>query len=211
MPAGTTWDEGAIVVTLPSGADFRVDDEAVADQAQSLVDAYKVRLVGLDHPSDLQDLDLIIMLETHNWRFNNEISMGRTSGGSAVNVKQLQEFVKANSTEIRRLKDQLGIDKKTRDRTQGDGSTAEFIGRLTRAGRQMNILRCAQLYQAIELAQQLRTLTTVYYNGDDEERVIFRCTEKDILRWIADVFDPTMQEIDDYFRTHEASIWVRHM
>lgn len=199
-----------IPVVLPSGADYEVATVEDAEYIEALIAKYMAEFV-FENPSDLADLDLIVQMESLCWRWNRELALGYDRRGEPVSPRQLQDFVKSNSTEIRRLKDQLGMDRKQRMRTAGDGSVAEFLERLRTAGAQMNILRCAQLDKALELCMQLRTLTTVYFNGDDELRRIYHCTAPDILEWIANVYDPEMQAVDDYFMTHEQSIWIRKM
>lgn len=199
-----------IRILLPSGADYEVPTLEDAEYIERLIAEYQAEFV-FENPSDLADLDLIVQMESLCWRWNRELSLGYDRSNQPVNARQLQDFVKSNSTEIRRLKDQLGMDRKQRMRTSGDGSVAEFIERLTTAGAQMNILRCAQLSEGIELSMQLRTLTTVYFNGDEETRRIFHCTAEDILEWVANVFDPRMQAVDDYFMHNDQSIWIRKM
>lgn len=199
-----------ILVTLPSGSDYEVATIEDAEHIERLIDSYQSEFV-FTNPSDLADLDLIVTMEALCWRWNRELALGYDRSGQPINARSLQDFVKSNSTEIRRLKDQLGMDRKQRERASGDGSVAEFVDRLRTAGAQLNILRCTQLDKALELTMQLRTLTTVYFNGDEETRAIYHCTAEDILDWIANVFDPEMQAVDDYFMTNEQSIWIRKL
>lgn len=206
-------DDGAPVgveVILPSGSRFEVltDDEAewVAHQSMTYLETFVFA-----NPSDLADLDAIIRKELLCWRWETWLAREVNWDGVPIDVRHYGPLAKNISVEIRQLKEQLQIDKRTRDRTTGDGSVPEFIGRILTAAKLLGIHRSDQLDTGLELCMELRALTTVYRNSDPEERKMTRTSAEDIVEWILETFEPRMQAVDDHFQTEVQCLWVRKL
>lgn len=203
-----TIDEmGAIQVRLPSGGSYAVQTDDEADFVNDLVASYMETFI-FPNPTDVADLDAIVRKELLVWRWETWLSLEKNWDGLPIDIRHYSQAVKQLSVEVRQLKDQLQIDKKTRDRTTGDGSVPEFINRITVAAKELGIHRSEQLDRGLELCMQLRALATVWKNSDDAERRMTRCTSDDIVQWINEVFDPEMQAVATHFETHPKRTWV---
>lgn len=196
-----------IEVFLPSGARFEVMTQEEADFVDAASAAYQSNYTFVN-PSDISDLDAVVRGEVLCWRWDTWLSREMDWAGEPIDIRHYVDAAKKVSTEVRMLKDQIGIDRKTRERTTGDGSMPEFITRVLTAAKYMGIHRCEQVDLVIELAMQLRSLATVYKNSDDEERRLTRCSAEDIMEWIIEVFDPEMQQHDEWFQHNVQRLWV---
>lgn len=196
-----------VTVYLPSGARFEVMNQDEADYIELATLNYRDTFT-FENPSDVADLDAVVSNEMLCWRWSTWISREKDWDGNDIDIRHYVDAMKKMSTEVRQLKEQIGIDKKTRDRTTGDGSVPEFIARILTAARYMGIHRLEQVDLVLELAMQLRTLTTIYRNGDEEERRMAKCTAEDLIDWILNVFEPEMMLHDERFQRDVQSIWV---
>lgn len=196
-----------VTVYLPSGARFEVMNQDEADYIELATLNYRDTFT-FENPSDVADLDAVVSNEMLCWRWSTWISREKDWDGNDIDIRHYVDAMKKMSTEVRQLKEQIGIDKKTRDRTTGDGSVPEFIARILTAARYMGIHRLEQVDLVLELAMQLRTLTTIYRNGDEEERRMAKCTAEDLIDWIINVFEPEMMLHDERFQRDVQSIWV---
>lgn len=198
-----------VEIILPSGAPFPVyPQEAtyVTDRAERYLTENRFTNV-----SDLQDLDRVLIMELLCIRWGIWISQGHDYGTGDVDVDVLQKSLKAHSVELRSLKSQVGIDKKTRDRAKGIDSPAQFISDLLARAKEFGVTREAQLGKALELFQQMKAMVTLHLNADEQERQELHIQLEDLLAWIVNVLIPEYDEIDEYFRTHSQRFWVRQL
>jgi hypothetical protein len=196
-----------VAVQLPSGATFPVHIDEV-DYFQERVKQY----LSQNHfvnVSDLQDVDRLLILETMLHRWNIWLSSQRDYWGSVIDANETQKQIKEWSVEARQLKKSLGMDKLTRDKQKGDDSVAAFIANLLHRGREFGINRERQLDKALELFQQMSALVTLHDNTDEIEQREQHVTTDDVMEWLREIAIPEYRAIDDYFRTHVQSAWIR--
>lgn len=199
-----------VTVELPSGAPFQVLGPDEADWIDRVSAAYQEEF-KFSNISDVQDLDRIIAMELQVYRWGLWISLGeRYDGSPIINSTDLQKQIKEFSGEIRQNKKTLGMDAVSRDKARGEGSVPHYLENLREKAKLFGIHREHQLDRALELANQLITIVTVYRNAiNDEERRLIHHTRDDIINWITEVFVPEYQAIDEYFRTHIQRYWVQ--
>jgi hypothetical protein len=118
-------------------------------------------------------------------------------------------YFTGNSTELRQLKKQLGLDKATRDKEKGDDSIPNYLQNLLIRAREFGVMREKQLDKALELFQQLRALVTLYQNCDEVERRELNVTVDDLMEWMTTIAFPEFEAVDAYFREHQQRLWIR--
>lgn len=203
----STIDEEGIPVILPSGATFPVLTDSEVEYLNDRADRY----LSQNHfvnVSDLQDVDRLLILELLAYRHGVYLSRGRNYFGDVVDDKDLRSSLDRASREIRQVKDQLGIDKKNRDRTRGEDSVPVYIENLLNRAREFGVMREAQLDKALELIMTLQAQLTLFDNCDDTERRELDLSEHGIVQWVRDVLVPEFNEIDAYFREHHQRTWI---
>jgi hypothetical protein len=194
-------------VTMPSGALFPVSNQIEVDFLISRADRYQEQN-RFHNISDLADLDRLLIQELLSFRWAYFLSTGTDYHGEEINDAQLRKSVNDYSVEIRRLKDQLGIDKTSRDRARGEDSVSEYVLRLGIRAREFGIHRDEQAAMVIELGQQLIALMTYYDNMDDVERREAGLTKDDFFEWIRTTFRTEFERLDIEFRKNQ-KMWVR--
>lgn len=194
-------------VMLPSGGLFQVYDREVG-YFQERVKKY-LSDNHFTNVSDLATLDQVLMGELLTWRWNNWISQQKDYWGDPVDESGMAKTIKDTSSELRQLKNQLGMDKVTRDRQRGEDSVAAYIKNLRIRAREFGINREKMCGKSIELFQQLKAEITLYDNCTEDERKEIGKTTPELLDWIRNELIPEFDEVDQYFRTHQQKMWVR--
>ena len=211
MSPAVVTEADLIEVELPSGNPFEVLTDEEADYVERLVTEY-TSAFEFTNISDIQDLDRIIFLELHVYRWSRWSSRTINYAGEKVDQVDLQRRVKDFSGELRQLKRNMGVDAVTRDKAKGEGSIPHFIATLRTRARIFGVHRETQLDRALELTNQLIGLVTVWKNCiDDEERRQLHHTTEDVIGWLLEVYMPEYQEIDAHFRAHNQAYWVRDL
>lgn len=190
---------------LPSGATFDVLNEAEKDYIESIGQRYTTDNKFVN-ASDLQDLDRILIMELMVWRWTHWVSKDEDYFGEPIDDK-LRDYIQKYSQEIRLLKANIGIDKKSRDRERGE-SVAQYIENLGVRAMEFGVMRNEQAVKAITLWRELRALVTLHDNCNAKERKINSCEVEDILDWIRAVGEE-FDEIDRKFREGEQKYWIR--
>lgn len=199
---------GSIEVTLPSGTSHPVLNHYEAEYLTERVARYHEDN-ALTNISDLQDLDRMLAMELFVHRWSIWVSQRSDYDGRAIDEAFYQRQVNAYSTELRQLKKLLGLDKPARDRTKGEGSVAHYWSQLGVRAKAFGVMRNRQLDRALILTNQLIGLVTFHKNATEAEREEFHVTAEDIVEWIDSVYRPEYSEIDEHFRHHEQTFWVR--
>lgn len=202
--------EEGLPVTLPSGAEFKVLTTEEVDYVHQRVQRY-LEDNHFVNVADFADVDRVLEMELLIHRWNLWLSRGRDYFDEPVDEGKLLRAVETWSREVRQLKNQLGIDKATRDKEKGTDSWPVYWQNLLARGREFGIMREQQSSKAIELAMQLIALVTLHDNCDEVERAELHCTVDDLVEWVRDVFIPEMTAIDAYFRENVQRYWVAEM
>lgn len=204
----TKGDDKLYEVELPSGARIGVPTQGEADHLTLKVQQYKDQY-ALENVSDLGEVDRCLTLELQSHRIAVWLGARVDYDNKSVDENALTQRGKEISGEIRQIKKTLGIDKVSRDRQTGKGSTYERWNELLNRARRFGLMRNQQSAKSIELAMELKSLMTVRSNcRSDAHRRKLRCTDEDIFEWITEVFIPEFDAIDEYFREHDQSMWI---
>ena len=111
--------------------------------------------------------------------------------------KEIRDF----SKEIRELKANLGIDKRTRD--------ADKWAFVCQKAKEFGYHRNEQIIEAYNILNELRAKITLWENSTESERAKFQTEWEDIVRWLHEQFEQ-FDEIDEAFRKSQ-KIWIKEM
>lgn len=200
-------DDDLRPVMLPSGGLFQVYDREVG-YFQERVKKYLTDN-HFTNVSDLATLDQVLMGELLIWRWQNWVSTQKDYWGDPVDESGMAKTIKDMSSELRQLKNSLGMDKVTRDRQRGEDSVAAYIKNLKIRAREFGVNREKMCGKAIELFQQLKAEMTLYDNCTEDERKEIGITTEELLHKIRTVLIPEFDAVDLYFREHQQKNWVR--
>ena len=118
-------------------------------------------------------------------------------------------FFTGNSTEIRLLKQSLGLDKVTREKDKGE-SIADYLENLRRRARHFGVHRDNQYQHAVTLMSRLRTMVATFDRCDEEEREELDLSEDVILEFIRNEVIKPWDQIDEDFRENQ-KMWIKEL
>lgn len=159
--------------------------------------------------SDLQDVDRLLTLEVMVYRWSVWLTRGFDYTMARVDEHALKTNIKEYSTEIRLLKQSLGLDKVNREKDKGE-SVSDYLENLRRRARQFGVHRNNQYEHAVTLMARLRTMVTTFDRCDSEEREELDLSEDAIIEFIRNEVIKPWDEIDAEFRK-EQRIWVQEL
>lgn len=198
-----------IDIVLPSGAPFTVLGETEAVYLERLADAYQEQF-EFTNISDLAELDRLLAMELLSHRYTIWLAKGVDYDNEPVPVS-LSTRLKDQSIEIRQIKKQLGIDKISRDRARGEGSTAQYLANVRQRAGVFGIFRNEQAARSIELINELIGMVQFNKQANEKELRKFGLTDEGIKDWIWDTLRPEYEELDAAFREREQKMWIREM
>jgi len=196
--------EAPVYVEGPSGSRYQVLNQFEADHYKSLSERYQEDNV-LENVSDVQELDRILMMELMMYRWGLWLIQEKDYDDKRVNPSELQKSISSYSKEIREIKKDLGMDKSTRDKDQGE-SLSGYIQNLLRRAEEFGISRNDQAVEAINTLMELRGYITLYRNSNDAERKEFHVTLEEIIQWCEKSFEK-FDEIDAALRENQ-KYWI---
>jgi hypothetical protein len=198
-------NDDLVIVTSPSGATVKVMNQDEADHYERISSRYQEdnKFVNV---SDFLELDRILTFEIASYRWSQWFTSGTDYGGRKINQSEAQKALDIFSREIRGIKKDLGIDKSTRDKDQGE-SLAAYIQTLGVRAKEFGVSRNKQAVRAITILMELRGMITLYENSNDAERKEFSINIEDIIKWIHDQSDE-FDEIDAALRKSQ-TYWIR--
>jgi hypothetical protein len=157
--------------------------------------------------SDLQELDRLLMMEVFVYRWTLWMGQSFDYLHAIVDEADLSKKVKEYSTEIRLIKQALGIDKSTRDKEKGE-SLADYTEKLLERAKIFGYHRNQQYELAVTKFYELRSMVMTYYRCDEEERAELDLSPERILEWIRDFAVNEWDELSESFR-NDQKMWVR--
>lgn len=115
-----------------------------------------------------------------------------------------------NSDQINKIKETMGLSKKSREDSLADGNFSAWLTDLKARAKLFGVHREGQLTKALVLMKELFTVVNSFDRSDAEERrkLGFE-TEAEILDWIRQVMQPEFNALDEYFRAHSQRYWIR--
>lgn len=208
MPVNDTVPRRHIVRRV-SGDEVVVQTKAEAEWFQRSRDTY-LKETKFTEGTDLQDLDRLLVLELMIFRWQQHLFAGRDYYGDEINEKQMTMDTKTYSDQLTKLKESMGLSKKSRDELASEGNFASWLADLKARGKLFGIHRENQLSKMLALGKELFTIVGTYDRCDAEERrkIGFE-TETDVLDWIRDVMRPEYERLDEHFRANVQQYWKR--
>ena len=206
--AGNPYGYSLYTVTTPSGSELHLQTQEESDWYESRRDRYLTDNL-FPNISDLQDLDRLLMLEVLSYRWGLWMAQGFDYVYARVDESQLKNHIKEYSVEIRLLKQNLGIDKSTRDKDKGE-SLADYTAHLLTRAKEFGYHRNDQYEMAVTKFYELRTMLMTFDRCDEEERALLDLSHESILQWVRDNVIKDWDELAAAFRKSQA-MWIRDM
>lgn len=181
-------------------------EKAYFDQAR---DRYLTQ-TKFTEQTDLADLDRLLALELMVFRWQQYLFAGADYAGDMVDEKRLTSELKLYSDQISKVKESMGLTKKSRDDAANDGNFAQWLADLKARAKVFGIHRERQLTNALTLMMELLTIVSAFDRSDTEERQKLGFeTEHEILQWIRETMRPEYDALDAHFREHAQQYWIR--
>lgn len=196
---------------LVSGQLATVQSTAEQQWFEATRDAY-IKQTKFTETTDLRDLDRLLVLELMVFRWTQHLAAGVDYYGDATNDEQLRKNIREYSDQINKIKDSMGLNKKSRDEAASEGNFSLWLSDLKARAKVFGVHRERQLTKALALFNELSSIIGMFDRSDDEERrkIGFESSE-DVLDWIRKVALPEYAQIDQYFQDHEQRYWIREM
>lgn len=180
-----------------------------ADWFEETRDAY-VKELKFTERTDLVDLDRMLVFELMIFRWTQWIGAGQDYDGDMLDDKQLTSNIKLYSDQLTKIKDSMGLTKKSRDDAANEGNFAQWFTDLKSRAKIFGIHREHQLTKALTLMYELSTVVGTYDRSDEEERRRMGFEDDAaIVGWVRDTMLPEFHALDEFFRTNEQRYWVR--
>jgi hypothetical protein len=162
--------------------------------------------------SDLRDLDRLLLFEVQMFRWQTQLAEGVDYDGLFLDASaetNLRRSIKETAPMISLIQDSLGLTKAQRDKDQHE-SVGSYIVQLQQRAKEHGIRREKQAGKAIELLNQVFSMTGAYKRSNDKEKLKlgFESAE-DIVDYILEVVRPEYDAIDAAYRATSQKFWVR--
>jgi hypothetical protein len=201
---------GSATVRTLSGQEITLqskDEQKFYRQAQSKYLAENKFTVA----SDLRALDRLIFYEVMIHRWPAQLASGTTATSAILTVQEedaLRRNLKETAPLVSAIQNDLGLTKAARDKDEE--SVGGYLVKLKQAAREHGINREKQLGKALELLNELMSLTGAFTRADAHERKKLGFdSADDIVTWVEEYLRPEFTAVDDYFRANSQRFWVR--
>lgn len=206
ISSGNPFGMTIYTVSTPSGSSLNLQTTEEADWYDSRRDRYQVDN-HFPNISDLQDLDRLLMMEVLLYRWGLWMAQGYDYQMSRVDEKQLKDYIKDYSVEVRLVKLSLGIDKSTRDKEKGE-SLSDYTDNLLKRAKEFGYHRNEQYELVLTKFYELRSMVLTWDRCDEEERRLLDLSERTILEWIRDRVIGDFDGHSEAFRKNQA-MWIK--
>lgn len=200
-----TTEVDALPAELPSGETFYVLTENEAEFVAKSTDEY-LSHNAFQNISDLRDIDNIVAKELLIHRWQLWVSRQIDYFNQAIDTEDYTKRVKDISNEVRQLKKQVGLDKKTRDQATGDDSFPVWLEQAKKRARKFGQLRDEQRAEVITAFQELNGFLQFHDNCDEREQREQGCTQDDVIVKLREQI-AKFEEIDAKFLEDEQQHW----
>jgi hypothetical protein len=195
-------------VETPTGSDLHLQTEGEANWYERQRDMY------LDHNrftniSDLEDLSRLLTLEIMVYRWTTHLTQGFDYLAGRVNESELKTAIKEYSTEIRQLKNSLGIDRAQREKDKGE-TVGDYVATLLKRAKEFGVHRNEQYAKTVTYLWELINMVQTHDRCDEQERRELDLNEKDIIQWVRDTLIPEWAEMNKAFREQQ-KIWIQDL
>lgn len=206
LPPGTNR-----AVKMVSGKVITVMTDVEAEWFEETRDAYLYEL-KFTEKTDLVDLDRMLILELMVFRWTLHLASGVDYDGDMVDEKKLTADIKLYSDQLNKVKETMGLSKKSRDSQASEGNFASWLSDLKSRAKVFGVHRQHQLTKALSLMNELSAVVGAFDRSDVEERrKLGFDDEVEILAWIRSTMLPEYHALDEFFRANEHRYWVRDL
>jgi hypothetical protein len=200
---------GSFEVKLVSGKPIEVQSRLEVEWFTETRDTYLHEL-KFTEATDLRDVDRLLVLELMMFRWTQWLAKGKTYDGDLTEDEQLRRNIKEYSDQINKVKDSMGLNKKSRDATANDGNFADWLDDTKRRAKLFGVHRVKQSTMSITLLKEVCAVADTFYRADAEERQKAGYkTDADVVKWIVTKVKPRFDELDAYFLEHEQRFWLK--
>lgn len=156
--------------------------------------------------SDFQDLDRLLILEIMVYRWSTWLTQGFDYLASRVDEKVMKDSIKEYSTEIRLLKQALGIDRVNRERDKGE-TLGDYIQTLLLRAKEFGYQRNKEYEKSVTLVWELVNMVQTYDRCDEQERRELDLSHETIMEWIRMHLIADWDVMQESFRK-EQKMWI---
>lgn len=203
-------DEEEYLVTSPNGVELELRSEKEIGIYEKMRDEILANYTFTD-PSDLADLDRILLLELTLYRTNNALSTNMSELGfplTTADQRRLHQSVRELSDRLLKEKDALGLSKSARDKDSAE-TVAGYLDNLRKRAGEFGVHRNKQAQMAIALMQEVHSISDTWLRGNELERSKLGMQDaEDVLRWITSEMYPKLNELDLEFIKEHQRYWV---
>jgi hypothetical protein len=218
------WEEGIPEDELdPSGGGFHVmspndvDLEVLNLKEVRFYEDMRDKILGaytFTDPSDLADLDRILLAELTLYRINRNLSTGTSDLGlplGSMDQRRLHQSVRELSAQLQKDKDALGISKSARDKDASE-TVAGYLDELRSRALEFGIHRNKQAQLSIALLQEVISTSDTFLRANELERSKLGMQEaEDVLTWIVNKVRPQLDDLDTEFIQHNQRYWIENI
>lgn len=198
-------------VRMVSGKVVTVMTDIEAEWFEETRDAYEHELKFTER-TDLVDLDRLLVLELMIFRWTQWIASNVDYDGDMVDDKKLTADIKLYSDQLNKVKESMGLNKKSRDDSANEGNFSAWLDDLKSRAKIFGIHRQKQLTKALALMNELSAVLGAFDRSDEEERrKLGLDDEKAVVAWIRTTMLPEYKALDEFFRENEHRYWVRDL
>lgn len=192
-------------VKSPTGSDVNLQTEAESRYYEKQRDKY-LKDNRFTNVSDFQDLDRLLTLEVMVHRWSTWLTQGFDYLASRVNEKELKDSIKEYSTEIRLLKQALGIDRVNREKDKGE-TLGDYLQVLLLRAKEFGYQRNAEYEKSVTLMWELINMIQTYDRCDEQERRELDLSHESIIEWIRTRMMKDWDEMIAAFRKNQRA-WI---
>lgn len=192
-------------VKSPTGSDVNLQTESEAKYYEKQRDKY-LKDNRFTNVSDFQDLDRLLTLEVMVHRWSTWLTQGFDYLATRVNEKELKDSIKEYSTEIRLLKQALGIDRVNREKDKGE-TLGDYLQTLLLRAKEFGYQRNKEYEKSVTLMWELINMVQTYDRCDEQERRELDLSHESIIEWVRTRMIKDWDDMMEAFRRDQRT-WI---
>jgi hypothetical protein len=198
-----------VEVTMVSGETLKVLGPSEARWFERARDTY-LDQTKFTEVTDRNDLDRLLFMELMVFRWTQHLASGQDYEGLDVDETALKRNLRDYNEQTIKIKEQMGLSRKTRDAAAADGDFSTWFTELKRRAKEFGIHRENQLTTALVLMNELSAHVGAFDRSDTEEREKLGFPdEHSLLEWIRESMLPRYKAVDAHFRSAKQRYWTK--
>lgn len=193
-------------VTSPSGSVINLQNEGEAEWYQNQARRY-LEDNRFTNISDIEELSRLLTCEIMIYRWSMWITQGFDYMLARVNEVELKNSIREYSTEVRQIKQALGIDRATREKDKGE-TLGDYIQTLLKRAKEHGVHRNEQYSKAVTYIWALVSQVRTYDRCDEQERRELDLSPEKMIDWFRETVIPEWEQLNEDYRK-EQQIWIK--